>query len=52
MKSDEIKLNGLCKICFRRRKCPKAQQYLNLTECNAFKIHGLRGRTRKGATDN
>lgn len=36
--------NGMCVICSRRARCPKAQKLLDLQECIAFKVHPLRGR--------
>ena len=32
-------LKGLCVTCMRRWRCPKAFQYLDVTECNAHKVH-------------
>ena len=39
----QSKLQGLCKTCMRRKRCPKAYRYLNLEECKAYKIHCRRG---------
>ena len=43
------KLRGLCVICVRRRRCPKAYKYLELNECKAFKVHPRRGKSNKKA---
>lgn len=43
-KLEESKLQGLCKICMRRKRCPKAKQYLSLKDCTAFKVHKRRGK--------
>lgn len=48
-KLEENKLKGLCKTCFRRHICPKAQRYLDLSECAAYKVHGRFGKKRKNA---
>lgn len=33
---------GVCKSCMRRFRCPKAQLYLDLPHCNAYKRHKLK----------
>lgn len=35
----EEKYKGLCVTCSRRRKCPKANRYEDVTECKAYKVH-------------
>ena len=43
-KEKQPEYNGICLICSRRRRCPKAKMLLDLTECIAFKVHPARGR--------
>ena len=46
-KLDERRLQGLCKGCMRRKRCPEAKRYLDMLSCNAYKVHKLRGRFKK-----
>ena len=43
-KLNEGRLQGLCKTCMRRKRCPEAKRYLNMLSCSAHKVHKLRGR--------
>lgn len=47
---DDRRLTGLCATCMRRKRCPKAYTYVNLSECKAHKVHSLKG--RKSTTNN
>lgn len=38
-KARQHQMKGLCATCMRRWRCPKSFKYLDLSECNAYRVH-------------
>lgn len=44
-------LKGLCASCMRRKRCPKAYTYVDLSECRAYKVYGGKKSDKKQKSD-
>ena len=45
------KISGICKICMRRRLCKSPDNYANINNCSALRIHANRGKKQNNQTE-